>query len=213
MKRFLKWLSDLFSSPSKPTEPVIVEAPKKEEPSPKLPSGKKKIAILVGHGAGDPGATCWNGMAEHFFNSEASKNLPIDVKNNEIKLFFKRKGTGWATVYAEAKAWGAVMTVEIHLNAASGKAFGTEAWITSEKSRAMAELFAKRFAEKFKRKLRGEKGVKVAKNGDRAFKNVYFATMHIGKSMLVEPFFCDNKEEWISIEDYKIFLTEFFNEL
>lgn len=213
MKRFLKWLSDLFSSPSKPTEPVIVEAPKKEEQAPKLPSGRKKIAILVGHGAGDSGAIFWNKYQEHLYNKATGEIVVKEVKNHDVRLFFKSKG-GWGPTYAQIALWNPDISIEMHCNAASGTAVGCEVLITSESARSLGESFASAFCQKFNRKMRGAKGIKWLRSAkNRGFGNVYAASKIAKKAILVEPFFCDNKDEHVEISAYASFMVEFIEGL
>jgi N-acetylmuramoyl-L-alanine amidase len=210
----MQWLINLIISLfTKDNQKPEVSAPKlPESPKPNIPSGAKKIAILVGHGAGDSGAICWNKMEEHEYNKKASSIILDQVKNKELKVFFKTKN-GWGSTYAQVALFHPDICIEMHLNAATGTAYGCEVLITSESARSIGELFASRFCEKFQRRIRGSKGIKWLKSGDRGFGNVYAASKVSKKAILIEPFFCDNKTEWIEVEEYAKFLVDFINEL
>lgn len=106
------------------------------------------------------------------------------------------------------------MTIELHLNSYNKKAVGCEVLVLDKdiQSSITAKSFASAFAKKFNRVKRGEGGVKWIKAGDRGYGNLN--SVSIAKSsMLVEPFFCDNPEEWIEPVTYAEFLIEWIGEL
>lgn len=203
------WIKNLFKK--KPVSIPVEKNPIDEAikvPKPLDPIGKAKIAILVGHGAGDPGASCFNGMAEHDYNKKVAGIIKAKMPN--VTVYFKHS-MGWAPVYAQLAVSRPDVCIELHLNAYNGKAFGCEVLITSEVSRSLGEKFAAMFCLKFGRTMRGQKGIKWLKSGDRGFGNVYGASKVAKKAILVEPFFCDNKNEWIEPEAYAEFLVEFLS--
>jgi N-acetylmuramoyl-L-alanine amidase len=208
------WIKKLFKK-SKPANNPI--PPKKEEgdvinfPKPVDHSGKSKIAILIGHGASDPGATCWNGMAEHDYNKKVAAILEARLSN--VTLYFKSSVGGWAPTYAKLAVTRPDLSVELHLNAYNGKAKGCEVLITSESSRSIGEMYAAEFCLKFQRVMRGAKGIKWLGSGDRGFGNVYSANKCAKKAILLESFFCDNKDEWIEPTDYAEFLISFLKKV
>lgn len=208
---FKKWFKKKPTNTKLPVEnkPVEtpVEIPKPIETPVETYQLTKKIAILVGHGAGDSGAICFNGLAEHEYNKRVSQILQAKFPN--LQVYFKSSSGGWAPVYAKLALYRPDLSVELHLNAYNGKAFGCEVLITNEVSRSVAEQFASMFCKKFNRTMRGAKGVKWLGRGDRGFGNVYSANKVSKKSILVEPFFCDNKNEWIPVEEYSETLVEF----
>jgi N-acetylmuramoyl-L-alanine amidase len=217
MGKIFNFFKRLFSKKeNKPVEPKLpvetpVETPKPIEiPSVETYQLNKKVAILVGHGAGDSGAMCFNGMAEHEYNKRVSQIL--QAKFPSLQVYFKSSVGGWAPVYAKLSMFRPDLSIELHLNAYNGKAFGCEVLITSEKARSLGELFSSRFCNQFGRTKRGTKGIKWLSSGDRGFGNVYSASKCSKVALLVEPFFCDNQNEYLSIEEYSEFLIQYIVE-
>ncbi len=207
------WIKKLFKK-NKPTNSPIEKNPIDEAiqvPKPLDPIGSGKVAILVGHGAGDPGATCWNGMAEHEYNKKVAAIIESRLPN--VTIYFKSKIGGWSPTYAKLALSKPDLSIELHLNAYNGSAKGCEVLITGESSRSIGEMFAAEFCMKYQRVMRGAKGIKKLGDGDRGFGNVYSANKSAKKSILVEPFFCDNKSEWIEPSDYAEFLISFLKKV
>ena len=184
-----------------------VELPVKESSD----GSDKKIAILIGHGQGDGGATCWNGTTEHDYNKKVAEIIKSKMPN--VTLYFKSKVGDWAPVYVQMAVSRPDVSIELHLNAYNGQAKGCEVLITSEAARSLGEKFASMFCLKFGRVMRGSRGIKWLGNGDRGFGNVYSASKVSKKAILLESFFCDNKAEWIDPEVYAEFLIGFLKEL
>lgn len=207
----MQWLINLILSLFQKDKPKIEtvspvinpEVPTKEEVE-SFP--KKKIAILVGHGAGDSGAICWNGMEEHAYNKQVAEYV---ASKTPVRLFFK-SSNGWAPTYLKLGAYNPDISIELHLNSFNGKAVGCEVLCTSQKAKHIANSFTASFCAKFSRKNRG---IKWLESGDRGYGNVKSASMISGKAILVEAFFCDNKDEWIEPLTYAQFLVEWINEL
>jgi N-acetylmuramoyl-L-alanine amidase len=202
------WLKNLFKKKKSNTS----ETPT----SSNIPNSNiKKIALLVGHGAGDPGATCWNKMAEHDYNSLVASILEQSDIADRIKVFYKTKRTGWVATYAQVALFNPDVSIELHLNAANGTAVGCEVLCLAidKQSSIIGKQYAEQFNKTFNRKLRGEKGIKWISSGDRGHGNLVGAKAVAKHSILVEPFFCDNKEEWIEPNTYAEFLTKFIKSL
>lgn len=174
-------------------------------------SGIKKIAVIVGHGNGDSGALGWNGVEEFRFNSEVAEAIK-DRTNKQIQVFY-RTSSGIKGVATRAMAWNPDMTLELHLNAFNGKAKGCEVLTLKDKASVdIGKSFSSTFCKKFNRILRDEDGVVELEKKDRG----YFSLKCLddpAPSILVEPFFIDNKEEWIEPKDYAEFLIGWINEL
>jgi len=208
------WIKKLFKKDKPANLPIHEKNPIDEAikvPKPSAPIGSAKIAILVGHGAGDPGATCYNGLAEHEYNKKVAAIVSAKMPN--VKVFFKSGAGGWVPVYAQLALYRPDLSVELHLNAFNGAAKGCEVLITSEACRSIGEKFAAEFCLRYQRVMRGARGIKWLGSGDRGFGNVYSANKVSKKSILVEPFFCDNKNEWIPQEEYADFLVSFLSKV
>lgn len=89
---------------------------------------KRKLAVCVGHTKNDQGATSFKGVSEYIWNGQVAKfmeELAKALPDFEVKVFW-RDGGGVAAAARAAKAWGADSWIELHFNAASGKAEGCE---------------------------------------------------------------------------------------
>ncbi len=202
------WFKNLFKK-------KIIAPVKSEEQKP-IPSSSgeiKKIALIVGHGNGDPGAMGWNDMSEFNYNSFVADEIQRANTGKEIKVFY-RGSTGIVGVAAKAVAWGPDLTIELHLNAFNGVANGCEVLVLDgdRVSAKVGEKFAKAFTEKFKRKLRGDLGIKWITSKDRGYTSIK-AVSSIKQSILIEPFFIDNKAEWIDPLTYTNFLIGWIKDL
>lgn len=175
----------------------------------KSPGAIKKIAILVGHGAGDSGAIGWNKVEEHEYNKKVASIVSEMNLGKEIKVYFKAKG-GWVSTYTEIAKFNPDLSIELHLNAATGNAVGCEVLVLKghNDSASIGMSFANMFTQKFSRKIRGDKGIKWISSGDRGYGNLVGVSMAATWSVLVEPFFIDTKSEWIEPEEYAKFLAE-----
>lgn len=197
------WLKNLFKK-------------KQPAPIPQIkPTGNiRKIAILVGHGNGDSGAIGWNKVEEHNYNSFVAEFLAQTDLKKEIKVFYKSK-SGWAGTYPRVLLFNPDLTIELHLNAANGKAVGCEVLCleNDESSASIGRQFALDFTTTFNRRMRGDKGIKWLDSGSRGYGNLVAAKAVSPKSILVEPFFIDTESEWISQHDYANFLIKFINNL
>jgi N-acetylmuramoyl-L-alanine amidase len=192
------WINRNKKTPAKSESPATSPS----VPAPAGNLGIKKIAIIVGHGNGDSGALGWNGVEEFKYNSMVAEEVLKTVTNKEIKVFY-RGPTGIAGVAAKAVAWGPDLTLELHLNAFNGKAFGCEVLVLSgdTASGKVAESFALEFTKKFNRTLRRDKGVNWITSSDRGGASLR-AVSSAKYSILVEPFFIDTKSEWVDSMDY-----------
>lgn len=215
MSKFLSWLLKIFKKPSPPV--VEIPAPTKtpEVPAPVSNplSQIKKVAIIVGHGHGDSGAQGWNGMSEFNYNSFVAEELEKANLGKEIKVFW-RGATGIVGVAAKAVLWNPDLCIELHLNAFDGKAVGCEVLVLDNDttSARIGKLFAKEFTKKFNRKLRRDEGINWISSGDRGAASLK-AVSPIKYSILVEPFFIDNPNEWIEPIEYIKFLINLIREV
>ncbi len=196
--RLFKWLSYIF---------------KAKEMNDEINKKIKKVAIIVGHGNGDPGAEGWNGMSEFSYNSYVAEELFKAVKTKELKIFYRGEG-GIGEVCKRAMNWKGDITIELHLNAFNCKAKGCEVLSLDKDAISFkpAKDFADKFCKKFSRILRDDDGVMEIKKGDRG----HYSLSHLddpAPSILVEPFFIDNKDEWIDTNDYLKFLTSWIEGL
>lgn len=221
MKKFLQWLGSIFKKPAQPSKPLPVPpvvtptVPKPSQPSqPSKASPFKKIAIIVGHGSGDPGATAFDGSAEFDYNRTVAKLIQMaTIPGKEIRLFF-RDTAGITGVNGKVRLWDDDLSLELHCNSYNGKAKGCEILALSgdKESILIGQQLAKKFCDRFGRVLRDGDGVKELKRKDRGHYSL--ALVDDGHpSILLEPFFIDNKDEWVDPTTYANFLIEWLKEI
>ena len=208
------WLKRLFVKKSTRKDSVGAEIPEQPKMEEVESFPKKKIAIIVGHGpkGKDGGANTWNGSNEFAYNSLVAEY--VKSKSKHLVKVFYRGSTGIVGVAMEAVAWKPDCSIELHLNSFNGKAKGCEVLCLEgdNQSAILGRSFASEFTQKFDRVLRGEQGVKWLGSRDRGAASLK-ALSPIKQSILIEPFFCDNKEEWIETSKYSEFLVEWIDGL
>lgn len=206
------------SQPTKPNLPEIPESSNSSTTSnssdlgPSVASKKiEKIAIIIGHGHGDPGAIGkWTvpQIKEYEYNKTVAEILLKKVKKKEIKLFY-RGAAGITGVNTMVRLWDDDLSLELHCNSFNGKAKGCEilALSNDKESIKIGQDIAADFCKRFNRVKRDGDGVKELKKGDRGHYSL--ALVDDGyPSILLEPFFIDNPDEWIPPEVYADFLVE-----
>jgi N-acetylmuramoyl-L-alanine amidase len=201
---------------SKPIDPVITPPIKNEEPATTGTASKygiKKIALIIGHGHGDPGAPGFNRMMEFDYNSKVARILEQKIKGKEIKLFW-RGASGITGVNTSARLWDDDLSIELHCNSYNGKAKGCEVLtLKADKvSIKVGQDFAKAFCSKFGRVMRDGDGVKELSSSDRGHYSLALVN-DPPPSILLEPFFIDNPDEWIDPEVYAQFLIDWISTL
>lgn len=119
-----------------------------------------------------------------------------------------RNNGGVAGAIKQLKAKKCNASVEVHFNAYNGHAHGAEILVLEgdDLSERYARLFVESFAERYKRKLRHDKGIKKVKRGDAGYINLITAKANGMKvAMLTELFFGDNYEEFIPPTEQAMF--------
>lgn len=164
-------------------------------PAPSLisPERRHKIAIVVGHNKDDKGAYCPAPIAaaEYDFNGTiADRMIEMALPEFELRKFLRRP-IGYraeiADVYRQVDDWGAEASVELHFNAATADATGTEVLVSSSMA---SQTFGKAMLEIMLMHLGlRSRGVKVLGHGDRGLASV---TSGRCPSILCEPFFSSN---------------------
>ena len=208
MKLF-NWLKNLF----KKKEEKPVEAKPQVPNLPEIPDSsklKKKIVLIVGHSPTDSGAIGWNKVKEFDYNLQVAKMLN---ESHGLDYVVRGKG-GIAGAALEALSKNPDLILEMHLNAYNGKAKGCCALVLKgdEASAVYARKFTKMFCDRFGRVLRSDKGVLWVDKSDRG--GFSLSVLYPAKAaILIESFFIDNPDEWVSVEDYYKFMVEFIESL
>jgi len=199
-KRYLEKFEKLNSKISE--VPPVINNPSSSE------SKIKNVAIIIGHGAGDSGAV-GNGTNEFAYNSKVAQ-LVLESKEHgkNIKLFW-RDSRGISGVNGDVKKYNDDLSIELHLNSYNGSAKGCEVLTLAkdEVSIKIARDFSDKFCAKFNRIKRDGDGVKELNPKDRG----HYSLLSVNDpppSILVEPFFIDNTNEFIQPEVYAKFIIE-----
>jgi len=183
-----------------PGKEPVYELPGGEVNHP-VPSSNKSITlgIIVGHTKDESGADFYSGTNEYAYNTETARLIALhSPKNIKVETIF-RDGIGIAGAYSEAFNRNCDCVIELHCNAFNGKARGTLVYTSADKEdvefsgivqKCMVDVFG------FENRRNDEdygRGVQVINKSDRGGRNVY--SFNGMANCLVEPAFCDNKED------------------
>jgi N-acetylmuramoyl-L-alanine amidase len=159
------------------------------------------VGICVGHSRiGDKGAVGLSGTSEWNYNKQVAELLSIELRKRNVKsvVFSSYQGKG----YGSAMAWIATQlnvfnvdfAVELHFNSADSLlANGYEFlyWHKSRRSKQICETFQKVFNKRYPNNTdRGTKGLTQESRG------ALFTRLTSMPSVILEPFFGSNKQEW-----------------
>ncbi len=118
----------------------------------------KRLALIVGHSGTRRGANNYLGESEYTFNSRIGKKV-VELCNDEYQSLlevkgFKRFGGPYKDLCPSIKLFKPDVTLELHFNAFSGKAYGVEMLVYKDGPRAhdnaiMADIFTDLFAEEY----------------------------------------------------------------
>lgn len=159
---------------------------------------KLKIALVVGHTTGaDKGAySPYLKSAEQPFNLEVANKLRTlapamyDVYTHNLQSYYEREK--FLASRLNAKAYDLV--IELHFNAASPAANGTECcyYFNSSKGKKAAQTIAAGLSYHFDTTLRGDRGARALTNkNDRGY---WFVYLPKAPAIILEPFFGSNPE-------------------
>lgn len=168
------------------------------EATPSISDDAKRLAIIVGHTERRPGARALPPIDQHEypFNKEVARRMQAVAANRGIaaRTFF-RDDVGIRGAYQTAVGFEPDAIVELHFNAATPAARGTETLCSelNPGSRRLADLVQDSMVRVFARGGSTNRGVKVRREGERGFVNVSAAPSV--PSILVEPFFGSNEDE------------------
>jgi hypothetical protein len=166
-----------------------------------------KLAIIVGHDEKAQGANAAFpiNQSEYKFNSDLAMDIYLAARNANIDCrIFKRDGKTRAQVGEEVSKFGGV-AIELHLNAADGTAKGTETLYDAEPeaNKAFATIIQDKICKALRRDGKRNRGLRLIDEKGRGYSNLKSVKI---TSCLVEPIFCDNKDEcqllWAFRHDY-----------
>ena len=172
------------------------------------PKGNKvRLALVVGHEKGRPGAGLHGGGHEYQYNSkvaEKAKAFADEVLFDELEVFVVyRDGIGIGGAYEKVKDIDPDAVIELHFNAFNKRVIGTELLYHDDKDkdpsleRAFAEHVLDGLYRLFRPGVKGKdrrlRGAKDLPKGHRGWYNV--SRVLDFPSILVEPFFGDVASE------------------
>jgi N-acetylmuramoyl-L-alanine amidase len=158
------------------------------------------VAICVGHSrTGDNGAASVDGLSEWRFNDPLADMIVAELVVLGVPSFklnsYEGKSYGGAMrwVAANLEQKHASLAIELHFNAANGGARGHEwlYWKSSKRSSRLATCLLARYQAAFPEIPM--RGIKPKTTGDRGAE---FLKLTHCPSVICEPFFGDNKEDW-----------------
>ena len=162
-----------------------------------------KICITVGHSILKSGAcTSANGVVnEYQYNKSLAPVLADRFKKEGHKADviicpekqFKTKSEEKSYKIPKVNSGGYDLLIELHLNSSGVGAFGTEVFYYSEKGKEYAQRVVDKLSKPFIRK-KGDK--EVGNRGVKLDKSLYILNSSKPTAILIESFFCDNKEDY-----------------
>ena len=184
-------------------------------PTNNIPREDLHVAICVGHSRkGDTGAVSCGGINEWTYNKKVAEYLKSDLQEYGISSFVVDDYGGTYGSYTSAMNWlakhlkkeKASIAVELHFNASSNqKAEGMEMlyWKTSRIGMSLAEYLIRGCQRYFP--LIKNRGAKSRDKGARGA--TFLRTTHC-PSVIVEPFFGSNWQDWITFADQEHVLSQ-----
>lgn len=160
-----------------------------------------KVAIVVGHNPVGKGAYAPAPIAESEFEfnsdvAELMEELGFEY-GIKFEIFYRESGLSYSReidrVYAAVDAWRAAASVELHFNAASGAAVGTETLSSgSSGSLSLAGAIQDELVDLFDRSGSADRGVVIRSASQRGGRS-----LHAGRApaILTEPFFGSTASE------------------
>ncbi|HBF5156296.1 TPA: N-acetylmuramoyl-L-alanine amidase [Clostridioides difficile] len=162
-----------------------------------------KICITVGHSILKSGAcTSADGVVnEYQYNKSLAPVLADTFRKEGHKVDviicpekqFKTKNEEKSYKIPRVNSGGYDLLIELHLNSSGVGAFGTEVFYYSEKGKEYAQRVVDKLSKPFIRK-KGDK--EVGNRGVKLDKGLYILNSSKPTAILIESFFCDNKEDY-----------------
>lgn len=180
-----EWLYDLKREVEDRIDGLELMQPEVQPPA---PIDRPRLAVVVGHTARSPGAYSKAlGVNEYAWNTGLA-NMMKDVNADLTVGIFTRDQGGIAGAYKRVKEWGADLIMELHFNAASAQATGTET-IYLPPNQRWASIVQKHMVKAMGLRDRGAKGPWNGR-GETSLKS------GAGKPVvIIEPFFGSNEDD------------------
>jgi hypothetical protein len=179
-------------------EDIIDELDDTDAPVPE-PANGPKLAVVVGHTKRSPGAFGQEpiGQNEYYWNSGLAALMKDHAAAHAlaVEVFYRDNG-GIAGAYSRAGEWGADGCIELHFNAATPAASGTETIVVTKISKPLADAVQGAMVQTLDLRNRG---VKEPWEG----RGRQSLTRLPVPSVLVEPFFGSNPADCHRADEQK----------
>ncbi|HFL3147513.1 TPA: N-acetylmuramoyl-L-alanine amidase [Clostridioides difficile] len=162
-----------------------------------------KICITVGHSILKSGAcTSADGVVNEYQYNKSLAPVLADIfrkEGHKVDVIicpekqFKTKNEEKTYKIPRVNSGGYDLLIELHLNSSGVGAFGTEVFYYSEKGKEYAQRVVDKLSKPFIRK-KGDK--EVGNRGVKLDKGLYILNSSKPTAILIESFFCDNKEDY-----------------
>lgn len=146
-------------------------------------------ALVVGHSRGDGGAVSRSGkVSEYAFNDALAQDILCAVDAAKCRVVVMYREHGYKALPGEINKRKPDFVIEMHANAANGKASGTEVlhWKSSTAGKIYASILLDRLALALGLPNRGLKPVGSDGRGGYLLEHTH------APAMIAEPFFIDN---------------------
>lgn len=166
---------------------------------------EKRVALLVAHSARQPGATGVAGIKNEFQMSESLlKSLGEQLQERGIsaRLFYRNLpgGAGVKKRDLHAYLWQADLAIELHGNAANGRARGSETIYDSRYSKRFARVVHDAVITALARSGRQDRGLRDV-HKDRFGRGELTVSNWSVPTVILEPAFIDNEEDAKLLQD------------
>lgn len=162
-----------------------------------------KICITVGHSILKSGAcTSADGVVNEYQYNKSLAPVLADIfrkEGHKVDVIicpekqFKTKSEEKSYKIPKINSGNYNLLIELHLNSSGVGAFGTEVFYYSEKGKEYAQRVVDKLSKPFIRK-KGDK--EVGNRGVKLDKGLYILNSSKPTAILIESFFCDNKEDY-----------------
>ncbi|VHX73808.1 n-acetylmuramoyl-l-alanine amidase [Clostridioides difficile] len=162
-----------------------------------------KICITVGHSILKSGAcTSADGVINEYQYNKSLAPVLADIfrkEGHKVDVIicpekqFKTKSEEKSYKIPKINSGNYNLLIELHLNSSGVGAFGTEVFYYSEKGKEYAQRVVDKLSKPFIRK-KGDK--EVGNRGAKLDKSLYILNSSKPTAVLIESFFCDNKEDY-----------------
>ena len=193
--RFFKWIASWFRK--KPDFPFPTPGPVRLRPK------VIKFGYIIGHTQENKGAFNYDYKLQEFDYWEA-----VLIPGFTYVYRYESDGGVEDQVDAAAKKLkesGCTHIIEVHFNAYNNKTRGVEA-LCHDLSWEFASEFTTFASKSLGHKNRGAKNVSTMKHGKP---NMEAVKKYSTDSILIEPFFGDNEDDYVTIERMRQLLVEF----